>query len=1525
VTPLANGFDTTLVERLGWCLVHSVWQGAALGLVAAVVLRTLRRRSAQARYVTACGALAGMAILPLATFGLLGIERDAGSSVSRPLSQSESRAPVQGLRSSRGDDLDKQGPPDAPGGRGIVASSPPPARLSASLEPMLPWLAGLWCIGVLGLSLRLLASWVWIQWLARRGTRRVAQNWVESLARLKSRLRIGQPVRLLESPRLQVPLAVGWLRPVILLPVTALTGLPCDQLEAILAHELAHIRRYDYLVNLVQSAIETLLFYHPAAWWVSGRIRAEREHCCDDLAVHVCGDRLTYVRALAALEEQRKERWILAPSARDGSLLGRIRRLLGVAPIDDRRAGGLAGALAIAAVVSLVVAFALTPATNQARADVVERDALTGTIVDADSKPVPGADVWLVAFSLVESKTIVLGSARTGVNGRFRVVAIEERLKLPDLGWRSIYAHKPGKRPAALNQADTPSELGFPTETPMRLTLGDPASAEFGVTDASGKPVAGAIVAIVGLNGVNTHLPDELVERFAARTRPDGRVSLRGVPLNQVRELRVSAGVFGDQSFYAHNGFNSGEVLRLRNAVPVLGRVIADDPAQVRGLPVYLNTLAEDFQDLTRHRAQGEAWAVTDERGQFRVSALANGILSASVRVPNESLYRAPWIRDRDFKASARIDIEIPLKRMVRVRGFVYESGTRKPIEGVGVGFSSPELISSLQFVLTNRQGRYETLALPGSTSYLHLKEPKSYIKEGQGIEKAIGQEDDQTLASVELELGATLGGCVLDEAGKPVARAAVEGKWDKTYPLPGQREMALGRTFTATAATDGQGRFVLEGIHPGASVMLEAKAGDARTARPMAAAAGSSDAKLVISGANTVALIGRIVDIADEPVAAALVQIRSRPIKNDGQPGGSPIRFDVGEIRTDQDGRFTTPRQLRRGYGYRAEIKPADEDLMPENTPWLALKSETRPFFPKMVLRRLRTVRGRVIDSQQRPVAGASVRQAGDGPSPTESVTDSEGRFALPGVLAEPAFVFVAKDGFRFEGKPITAADAVVDVTLSRADESYPKPVVSRESPLPLAEELAIVHRVFDEYAERVIKDGTAQELFEVIRILVWLDPARATELLVDKRLDPWQPNNLRLSLAVRLVHQSNEQARKLMDAIPDANLRSYAYSEVSAALPETERTRKLELLNQSLVAGRAVVDEATRVLRLADIGGRLFDIGQIQEATKLVREAQALAVKLGTTGTSAWARGRLAEELAQVDIAAALQLLEGTESERGHDQYLGRMAHELAHDNPAEAERVLMMMHDVWPHFRDAYTQRVCYRMVTVDPARATALAAGIQNHRYRARALGAMALALTKTKSDHTMAVRLLGEAFGVLNQAVASRNDDWDGLGMACTAAAGLLPIVEQIDGRLVPEYLWRTLALRPPIPGPNGRDGISDIANARVAAMASRYDVASARQVWSGFADRALAQRIGLEDWGSMFRDDSIFEAAAVVEPARVAAMIDSLPESSGPREHGLKNRARLAVAQILARPEDERSRYLERSLLHLWPIDAEED
>ena len=188
-------------------------------------------------------------------------------------------------------------------------------------------------------------------------------EWQTVLNRLMDRLRITRAVRLLLSDRVESFSVVGWLRPVILAPAGLLTGLSSAQVEALLVHELAHVRRHDYLVNVLQGIAESLLFYHPAVWWISRQIRTEREHCCDDLAVAASGDVLTYARALAELESSRPAHFKAALAANDGSLVRRIRRLLDPAPHPHSGSGAawLLSVLLLAA----IGAFALRAAPQQ--------------------------------------------------------------------------------------------------------------------------------------------------------------------------------------------------------------------------------------------------------------------------------------------------------------------------------------------------------------------------------------------------------------------------------------------------------------------------------------------------------------------------------------------------------------------------------------------------------------------------------------------------------------------------------------------------------------------------------------------------------------------------------------------------------------------------------------------------------------------------------------------------------------------------------------------------------------------------------------------------------------------------------------------------------------------------------------------------------------------------------------------------------------------------------------------------------
>jgi beta-lactamase regulating signal transducer with metallopeptidase domain len=236
------------------------------------------------------------------------------------------------------------------------------------LEPWLPAVVLGWLCGVAVLTLRLLSGCLWVRRLKSHGTVPAAEGWQHTAARLSRRLHITRRIRLFESALVDVPTVIGWIKPVVLLPASALAGLSPQQIEAILMHELAHIRRHDYVVNLLQTLVETLLFYHPAVWWLSRRIRAERENCCDDLAVRLCGDPFAYAAALADLEELRggtRHGEFLAMAASGGagsSLVHRVRRLLGAPTHAGRAPGWLAGSATILLLVGVMAGAAGTDA-----------------------------------------------------------------------------------------------------------------------------------------------------------------------------------------------------------------------------------------------------------------------------------------------------------------------------------------------------------------------------------------------------------------------------------------------------------------------------------------------------------------------------------------------------------------------------------------------------------------------------------------------------------------------------------------------------------------------------------------------------------------------------------------------------------------------------------------------------------------------------------------------------------------------------------------------------------------------------------------------------------------------------------------------------------------------------------------------------------------------------------------------------------------------------------------------------------
>jgi beta-lactamase regulating signal transducer with metallopeptidase domain len=323
-------FAQPWVDRLGWTLLHFLWQGALIAALFAIA--RLFARKPGTRYALACIALVAMVAAPFVTFGIAGSTSVAVASPAAP------------------------DPDPAPA---AVFQTYLPAL--GSWERIFPWLVASWFAGVIAFSIRLIGGWFAATRLRLTTASSAPPEWEQTLERLAQRIGVSRPVRLLLSDSVETPAVVGWLRPAILTPVAAFAGFPAEYLEALLTHELAHIRRHDFLVNLLQRTAEALLFYHPALWWVSKQIRLERELCCDDLAVAASGDVLTYARALAEIESLRPAHASLAVAANGGSLVNRIRRLLAPSESDSHALPGL-GAASIASLLIVLGIFAVANA-----------------------------------------------------------------------------------------------------------------------------------------------------------------------------------------------------------------------------------------------------------------------------------------------------------------------------------------------------------------------------------------------------------------------------------------------------------------------------------------------------------------------------------------------------------------------------------------------------------------------------------------------------------------------------------------------------------------------------------------------------------------------------------------------------------------------------------------------------------------------------------------------------------------------------------------------------------------------------------------------------------------------------------------------------------------------------------------------------------------------------------------------------------------------------------------------------------
>ncbi|MEZ6089208.1 MAG: M56 family metallopeptidase [Pirellulaceae bacterium] len=394
--------NAQILDIVGWVLVHSLWQFTAIGCLAWILDSGGRRCSAVFRCNLLLGTLILTATCPIAT--ALTMLRNPISVTANVPTEATSLNPTSNVAGSiLAVPREIESPTDGEGSRedSIGAKNAGASfvgddgwdhwlnaqsiatRFSQSIEPWLTIIVCFWGAGVLFFAARLAVGWGRVRGLLRESAKVDDEVLLSLLRGAASKLGIVRKLQLLVNTRIESPVVVGVLRSTIVIPTSFASGVSPELIEAIFAHELAHVRRFDYLINLVQSMIESLFFYHPMVWWLSRRIREERENCCDDLAAMAIQSRVAIGRALLAVEELRGQSLKPALGASGGSLLARVRRLLDK-PIEPPTSNRSTSILIVGLLVSLVIGMTGVAMTQAATPEDDDNDKNAGYVIELE-------------------------------------------------------------------------------------------------------------------------------------------------------------------------------------------------------------------------------------------------------------------------------------------------------------------------------------------------------------------------------------------------------------------------------------------------------------------------------------------------------------------------------------------------------------------------------------------------------------------------------------------------------------------------------------------------------------------------------------------------------------------------------------------------------------------------------------------------------------------------------------------------------------------------------------------------------------------------------------------------------------------------------------------------------------------------------------------------------------------------------------------------------------------------------------
>ncbi len=1127
-----------------------------------------------------------------------------------------------------------------------------------------------------------------------------------------------------------------------------------------------------------------------------------------------------------------------------------------------------------------------------------------GLVVGPDSRPVAGATVWLdVRGRNVEPEQRFL--VKTGADGRFAFPQTVSERAFEERVYRSVCARDAQGRVGWL------SRFARERAANLRIELLEPVSSRCQLADDAGKAVVGAAFRIsslsVGRPGDSENYLSvfpELRASFAVSGDADGDYVFTGLPRGCVVGARISAASHSS----AWVQWVAGEDF----AVPLERGGVLTGAVKYEGRPPPAKPLELMLQSQgKRPPPRGtncKAYLVVpsplevDAEGRFTVEGCPVGryrVVQSDRNVP--AFYIDDDVRF-EIKSGETTHLQIVARPCVSLRGRVVDAARGAGVAGAEVKVCWTDdsgTIRHTRSAVTDAHGNYRALIRPGRLLVAISRLPESYLpKPTFDWSKKVDVTDDCAWPPIEVSPAVEVPGIVVDERGQPVAGADV-------IVVVSRPQLFDSGNSQSKIVSGSDGTFTCPRLDPNDTVPFRARTQDAVTdgAIIITPRELTEPLRLVVSEKNAFRLRGRVADQRGKPIAGASVRIVWKAQFASRYSSGYGLAKTLGETTTDAEGRFESG-VLWPKDEYTVEVFA--EGYVRVRMPAVTGVGGTCEDIGAIVLRDSgRTLVGRVLNAEGKPVPHATVFNSGDGYAPARATTDLQGRFKLERLFDGPVWVCVERAGYRFTARRFDAGAHDVTIKLVPSDAPPPasaSPAVSFEEQKRLAR--ALLERLWETPG---VDDGSS--LGTIIACMARIDPETALEWTA--QIDGRYADTVRAVVARQIAARDADQAITLL-ADQDSRRALRVLVEAIKRLADSSRDKALRLAEEALARARAL-DEPDRTRELARIGTWVVKLGRERAGRALIEEAAAAAGKLATGGSDSFIRIAVARAIAPFDRDRALKLANATAAD-AEPATLGHAAIMIAPFDFAEARAIVDRIDT--HYIPDQFRRGVAYFASRAHPAEAIEYARGITSSEYRALTLGWLAEAVAER--DRKQAWSLIDEAIGIVvdDPAVCL---SWGGDSPGRSGIAAFLAIhAKRVGYPDLDRLVRRAISLRP-TPSMSYQPHDAILAQVYTAALLAEVDPGVAAQLLRDLEPRWKSSRV------PVYRRSSLQTAFALADPRHACELAAARLDKFDPDQEELGHTGVLNVVSILTTPPDQRRlrRWLFGATVPFWYPDEE--